>query len=315
MMRSRALGTLLILAAAGCLWSQAAVPATVLPAGTVIRLRMASAIDSKHSKTGDAVPMEVMRDVKAGDLLVIAKHTPVTATVVRAKSAGRAVRRGFLALEAKAVNDISGHPIAVMASKSEKPSSDRQAEAYTDVVLSMGFFSPILLFVHGDEAELPKGEEVDAQVSSDVPLDPSELRSRMAALAAAQAAAAEQNRTGQATVHFYYHYWPPHHQGQWQDHVVLVDGKKLVRLRQWRFFDAQIAPGHRIINVNGNTLEMDTYADQQYYISVVLKHASGWSTRAAWEPELKDPETGEDEMYPLLPADKKDVYSEVAQKK
>ena len=69
------------------LWSQSAeqptpAPAITLPAGTIVRLRTTHEVDSKHAKVGETLPL---RDVKVGDLLVIAKHTPVIATLTQVR--------------------------------------------------------------------------------------------------------------------------------------------------------------------------------------------------------------------------------------
>lgn len=206
---------------------------------------------------------------------------------------------------------------------------------YTEAVLTMGFLAPPIFFLHGDEAVLPKGSELDATVSQEVALNVSALRQRWAMLEAEQTGAKEQDRTGQATVHFYLRYLPVsatvdgpavlagpqkhpvRHHGD--SHTVLLDAQKLVRLRDGSFYDVHIAPGHHLVACMGKKLELDTQADQQYYVSIVQEHHSPelsdlWTPylRDAWVPRLIDPETGEEQIYPLVPfvpSDKKDVYS------
>ena len=306
-------------------WSQsneqaAPPPSTTLPAGTIVRLRLTEEVDSKHVKLGDTLPLEVIRDVKIGDLVVIAKNTPVAATVSQVRRAPRGLRPGSLALEVKTINDINGNPIAVAASKRENGPRDRQGEAYTEAVLSTGFLAPPIFFLHGDEAVLPKGAEIDAVLSQDVALNAGALRQRWTALEAEQAAARAQIRTGQATVHFYLHYLPVagqkhpvRHYGD--SHTVLLDAHKLVRLRDWSFYDVHIAPGHHLVACKGQKLELDTQADEEYYVSIVQEHHSPglsdiWAPHFGdtWVPRLTDAETGEEQVYPLTPALKKDVY-------
>lgn len=69
-------------------------PQTVLPAGTIVPMRTARTLTSKDIQVGDLVELEVKGDVKAGDLLVIARHTRATAKVVEAHPARRALRGG-----------------------------------------------------------------------------------------------------------------------------------------------------------------------------------------------------------------------------
>lgn len=251
------------------------------------------------------MPLEVMHDVKIGDLLVIAKHTPVVATLTQVHHAPRGMRPGSLALEVKTINDINGNPITVAATKSKAGPTERQANAYTEAVLSMGFLAPPLFFLHGDEAVLPKGSEIDLTVSQDVALNISALNQRRTTLEAERAAAKEQSRTGQATVHFYLH----RPSQRLVSRVVLIDGKKVVRLREWNFYDAHIPSGHHVVACNGPKLELDTKPDEHYYVSVMQEPGVWGQLSNHWVARLIDPETGEDEMYPLSPAGKKDVYS------
>lgn len=274
---------------------------TVLPADTVISLRTTQPIDSKHAKTNGAIPLEVTRDVKIGDLLVIAKHTPVMARLTRVNRAGRALRRGSMILGVDAVPDITGNAIPVSGTRSEKPDDKRQVEAYTYEILSMGMLTPLLL-LRGDEAAMTKGTGVKAAVSKDVTLDAAALRQRMAAL---DAEARIRPRTGKATLHFYL-YTMVKHTGE--NHVMWLDGNKLVRLREAHFFNSQIAPGHHTISCCGHDLPLDAKPDEDYYIRVAQSSDRARLTRPPWRPSLVDTDIGEDEAYPLLSADAKDTY-------
>jgi len=313
----------LVVALALCAWAQlwsqspeqsASSPPAILPAGTVIRLRTTQEVNSKDAKPGDTLQLEVMHDVKVGDVLVIAKHTPVVGTLTQVRRAPRGVRRGSLVLDVKTVSDITGNPIAIGGTKRESGPANRQADAYTQTVLSMGFFAPILFFVHGDEAVLPRGTEIDPIVSQDVALNASTLRQRLAALEREHAAAVEQNHTGEATVYFFLQ----HRGGVGQQHagndrlasrVVQVDGQKFVRLREWHFYEARIAPGHHVVACTGQKLDIELKADQRYYVSMTEDRSAWGELSNRWIPRLVDLETGEDELYTLMPAMKKDVYS------
>jgi hypothetical protein len=90
---------------------------------------------------------------------------------------------------------------------------------------------------------------------------------------------------------------------------VLIDGKKAVRLREWNFYDAHIAPGRHVVACNGPKLELDTKADEQYYVGIMQEPGIWGQLSNHWVPLLIAPETGEDDTYPLAPAGKKDIYS------
>ena len=270
---------------------------TILPAGTLIRLRSTETIDSKHAKTGDTVPLEVMRDLVVGDLLVVAKHTKVIGTLVEVHHAARALRRGSLALEIKTVTDTAGNPIAVSVTTRVKPGPEKQIEGYADPRAWV-----LVPFFKGDEAVLPKGKEIDASVDKDQTVDAEVLQQRMHEIETERRATARANHNGLAIVHFYFHYpilphLPP------EDHVVLVDGHKLVRLRQGTFYDASLEAGPHTLECNGHTASLDAKPDEDYYFAVVRNpDGRGWVLHAA------DRETAEDEIYTLTAANPKDVY-------
>ena len=96
---------------------------------------------------------------------------------------------------------------------------------------------------------------------------------------------------------------------------MLLDAQKLVKLRDWSFYDVRVAPGRHIVACQGQKLELDTQTDEQYYVSIVQEHPQlrlrdVWvpSLRDLWVPRLADPDTGEEQMYPLIPAITKDLY-------
>ena len=272
-------------------------PVAVLSADTDVWLRTTQPIDSKHTKTGDAVPLEVADDVKAGELLVVAKHTPVTATLGSVHRAGRGLRRGSLTLEVKAVNDINGNPIPISGSRSAKADPGRQIEGYTETALSMGFLAPVLLFVRGDEAVLPKGAKINAVVAQDVALEAGQLRTRMAALDAEEA----RTHTGKATVYFYLYPVLPH---TFETHMLFLDGKKVAQLRSARSFQMQVEPGAHVVQCNGHEMRLDAKADVLY--SIEVRREGTWQNH--WVPKLVESAEGEDKVYPLDPSDPKDVF-------
>lgn len=274
---------------------QISAPATtpaVLPAGTTVLLRTTRSLDSEHVKAGDAVPLEIVDDVKAGDLLVIAGQTPVTATLTGVHRAGRGLRRGSLALELKAVNDIVGDPVPVSGGASAK--LFRPIDSFTETTLSADLV--FLPFAKGGEAVLPKGAKISAAVAHDFPLDAARLRDRMTVLDAEKARA----RTGKATVRFYL---SPLANAR-EEHLLFFDGKRAARLRAARTLQMQVSPGAHVVQCNGHEMKFDAQPGQTYYIRV--QPEGTWQNH--WVPRLVARGEGEDQTYPLDPSDPKDVF-------
>jgi hypothetical protein len=272
---------------------------TVLPAGTIVPMRTARTLTSKDIKPGDLVELEVKGDLKAGDLLVIARHTRATATVVEAHPARRALRGGgHLGLELKTVNTITGDVIPLRATKTVR---GERYSTHTDEVLGeLPIILPWLPFLFkGSEASLPKGTAIDAYVDRDIVLDPAPLRDRMVALEAQEAAARMAARTGEATAHLY------HDPKASLTQEILLDGHRLVRLRRGRFFTLRLPPATHTIRCQKSELSLDLKPDEEYYIRFVWE-----STFLSWrcEPTLVPSEQGEEQIYALAAADPKDVF-------
>lgn len=291
-------------AGAQCTPSQAppeSAPATqtVLPAGTIVPMRTARTLSSKDIKIGDLVELEVKGDVKAGDLLVIARHTRATATVVEAHPARRALRGGgHLGLELKTVNTITGDAIPLRATNTVK--GDRYSTHTEEILGDLPIILPWLPFLFkGNEASLPKGTAIDAYVDRDIVLDPAPLRDRMAALEAQDAAARMAARTGDATVHLY------HDPKAGLTQEILLDGHRLVKLRVGRFFTLRLPPGTHTVRCSKGELSLDLKSDEEYYIRFIWE-----SPFLTWhcKPTLALSEQGEEQIYALTAVDPKDVF-------
>src|SRR5712692_4801143 len=71
--------------------------------GTPVRLLISESVSSKTAKPGDTVKLQVLDDVKVGDLVIIAGKAPASATIETANSAGRAWRPGNILLKLNSV--------------------------------------------------------------------------------------------------------------------------------------------------------------------------------------------------------------------
>lgn len=270
---------------------------TVLPAGTTVPMRMARTLTSRDTKLGDLVELEVKRDVRVGDLLVIARRTHATATVVEVRPAHRAMRGGHLGLELKAVNTTSGDAIPLRATRTAQggPTPDQKVRSIMEGQIILSWLP---LLSKGDEASLGKGTPIDAYVDRDVVLDPALLRARMAVLEAQDAAARMAARTGDATVHLYHD-----RKGLTED--IYVDGQRLVKLRPGRFFTQRLSPGTHTVRCKKGRTSLDLKPDEEYYIKFDWElHVLSWHC----EPSVASSEQGDDDVFALAPADGKDVF-------
>jgi hypothetical protein len=86
----------------------------VLPAGTVLTVRINEALGSKTSKEGESFTASLESPVEKGEKVVIPKGAEAEGTVTQAKPAGRFKGGAVLGVALNTVN-INGHPYKVQA--------------------------------------------------------------------------------------------------------------------------------------------------------------------------------------------------------
>jgi hypothetical protein len=146
------------------------------------------------------VKLQVLGDVKVGDLVVIANRAPGSATIEAAKSAGRAWHPGNLLVKLGTVTLLNQQQQPLRAWNAVKGKDTGAAMEWTNAVLqSYGlalFFLPFSPLQHGNQAVIPRGTVLEAAIDSDVLLP-------RALVEAAQPKPAEPHH-GPASVTFYY---------------------------------------------------------------------------------------------------------------
>jgi hypothetical protein len=168
--------------------------------GTPVHLLLAESVSSKTAEPASTVKLQVLGDVKVGDLVVIANRAPATATIETAKSAGRAWRAGTLLLKLDKVTLLNQQQQSLRAWNAGKGKDTGAGADWTNAVLqSYGFalfFLPFAPLQHGNQAVMPRGTVLEAAINGDVLLP-------RAVIEAAQPTPAEP-RHGPASVTFYY---------------------------------------------------------------------------------------------------------------
>lgn len=262
---------------------------TVLPADTYVHLLSAQTISSKNAKAGEVVELEVMRDVKVGDFVVIPRHTRAFATVAHALPSRRLSRAGSIALELKSVNTITGDAVPIRATKTFKGGPD-EVEKEKDILDSGYFlFLPVILS-RGEQATVRRGTVIDAFVEHDVPLDTARLRDRMTAFEIKSAT----NRSTYATAHIYRH-TPDVSGGKPK---IYLDGVELARMQGERYLNVMVDAGRHSLRTDESEVILDCKAGEEYYLRVGRKGLGMFSPPKA-HLSLVASEQGEEEIYAL----------------
>ena len=167
-------------------------PAFGLQDGTPVKLRIARTISSADAKVGETVDFEVLEDVNRGETVIIPRAGIAWATVTEAEPKRRMGRGGKLNVNIDAVRLVTGEKVALRAAKDMKGGGHVGAMTGAIVATSIVFFpaAPLFLFMKGKDITIPKGTEITAYISGDIPLDPQKFNPATAASAPSTGAAA-----------------------------------------------------------------------------------------------------------------------------
>ena len=270
---------------------------TVLPADTYVHLLIAQTISSKNAKAGEVVELEVMRDVKVGDFVVIPQHTRAFAAVALAQPSRRLSRAGSIALELKSVKAITGDAVPLRATKTFRGGPDEVQKAKD--ILDSGYllFLPVIV-LRGDQATVRRGTVIDAFVEHDVPLDTVRLRDRITAFEITSAA----NRSTYATTHIYRH--APDVSGG--KPKIYLDGVELARMQGDRYLNVMVDAGSHSLRTDKSEVILDCRAGEEYYVRVGRKGLGMISPPKA-HLSLVPNEQGEEEIYALESLNRGDI--------
>jgi hypothetical protein len=181
----------------------ASTPSTqfALEDGTPVKLRIGRTVSSADAHVGDNVDLEVLEEVKVGNVVVVPKGGTAMATVTSAQSKRRMGRGGNLDINIDYVKLVDGEKAALRAIKDGKGGGHVGAMTGAMVATSLVFFpaAPLFLFMHGKDITIPKGTEVTAYVNGNQPLELAKFQSQPYAAGQVAGASAEVNVTSTPT--------------------------------------------------------------------------------------------------------------------
>ena len=131
----------------------------VLSDGTPVKLRMGATAAANGVRVGEAVDLEVSEDVKIGDVVVIAKGSPASASVTNLRSGGN-VKGGWVDIDLDSVTLSDGERVPIRASKQRPFRTDQSS-----VVSSQA-----------QDASITQGSDLTAYINGSQQLDLTRLR-------------------------------------------------------------------------------------------------------------------------------------------
>ena len=270
----------------------------ILPDGTPIELRITKRLSTAQAKVGDAVEFEVVDDVKVGDLVLVPRHALASGAVALVKPRRRPMRNAELRVNVSAAQSITGSEVAIRGTRVVVGNLDP-----AKVLSDSGILWPVLPFViRGDEAFVSKGAKFSAYVNGDAPFDSVQVRQNMSALEEKNSAALVAVTGGKAEVHIYRHV-PDVVGGK---PTIYLDSSELARIQGDRYFNILISPGAHVLRADKSEIRLECKAGEEYYLRLE-RRGLGMVSPPRVHLILVPGQRGEDEMYPLLPADAKDI--------
>jgi len=164
-----------------------------------------AAISSKQAKPGASYKLQVLGEVKADSLVVIANKAPVLATVEAAHRAGMGWRPGSLKVQLQLVELVDHQKLPLQAKISSKGGPTGAVADWSRFVIDSGgrglLLLPLAPLQHGNETIFPKGLVIEAETTAEIQLERSSVL-------AAQPPLPEKTHDGtHVTVYFLPHYW------------------------------------------------------------------------------------------------------------
>ncbi len=252
-----------------------------LATGTLVHLFVAETISSKTAKVGDTVKLQVLGDVRVGDLVVIANKAPGVGRIETVESAGRAWHAGRLILKLQTVTLVNHKEQQLEAWNARKGADTGAAVEWTNAVIqSYGFALLALPFAplqHGNQALLYKGTLLDAVTISDSVLPRGEIEAAQPKL--------PEPRSGLANATVYY---PDLGHGSSVD--IWCGQLKVGRLRRGGKLTLTLPPARYWLRLGRGgravmtPLEVESGAEQ--YVSVVVTRATSTQLETYWPPQL-----------------------------
>ncbi|HUY13100.1 MAG TPA: PEGA domain-containing protein [Terriglobia bacterium] len=163
-----------LLMASGCgLAAQGTAVPLALQDGTPVKLRLTQTISSSTAQVNDTVPLEVLGEVKVGNLVVIKNGAMAWGTVTEAQAKRRMGKGGKLNVNIDAVRLADGEKAALRAVRNTKGGGHTGAMTAGIVATSLIVWpaAPFFLFMHGKDVTIPEGTAISAYINGDFPID------------------------------------------------------------------------------------------------------------------------------------------------
>jgi hypothetical protein len=146
----------------------------ILHEGTPVRMRITRTVSSATIHEGDNVDFETLDDIIVNGVTVIPRNSMAMATVTAAHSKKRMGRGGKLDMNIDYVRMPTGEKLALRGVENLKGEGRTGVMTGAIVGTAVIFWpaAPFMLFLHGNDIVIPKGQEVHVYTNSDYKIEP-----------------------------------------------------------------------------------------------------------------------------------------------
>ena len=138
----------------------------MLHEGTDVNLKFSQALSSKTAAEGDPVTLELVDDLKVGDVVVAKAGCKAQGEVTKASKSGMMGKAGDLSIRLDYLKD-GDTKVRLRGTKGKEGESGVGATVALTVL-----FGPIGLIKHGKNVEIQQGQALHAFVGDDIALPP-----------------------------------------------------------------------------------------------------------------------------------------------
>ena len=161
-MKNLAFVSLLIV---GAFTSAFVVKPRILQEGTIVTLKVNENLDSRVSKVGDMISLEVTEDVMIDSYVAIKAGSTASGRITEAVPAKWAGQKGKLDFEIDYVKTVGGRNVKLRASSSNAGKSQMPG-----VIAAAAIINPLFLVIKGKDVTVAKGQVFSTYVDKDYQL-------------------------------------------------------------------------------------------------------------------------------------------------
>lgn len=131
--------------------------------GTIVRVRLIEALDSRTAAVGDIVNLEVADPIIVNGVTVVENGARVTGKVIESVKNKNLGRKGKLDFSIDFARAIDGQNVPLTSNV-----KSGGKDAVVGVVAAAAIINPLALFIKGKAATMPKGTEFNCYVTRSI---------------------------------------------------------------------------------------------------------------------------------------------------